>query len=1049
MEKILNILKSYSIDVLEMKDYLTVQVRTALSGMIACGRQHRIYLPFKTSEEHVLDYGTKVPNTIFAVMSRFVKKGEKLHPAEVVYLDHVKRMDLVKVSHGGWEAVQDINLASKHPTIDTAFVCRLWDCMEVDLHRTIQLDKRRIKEKPGSNGFTSTNGSMLYLVTHFSTLGIKRQGDWLMWQDRIMFNRPYDQFLSDMTPQKSQFVDLAAIPQDTSAILQAQMVYGTQIVDHQFVKGPDSAHLSRITSSIPFIEMMAGTRAVVARARYQALKLQNEEDPFIQVAGAPYISGVNVLAARTKEVPSDTFIVSETCAKNKLYSVEEIEFEVTLPANTPFEIHAKVMEPDLAAASKAFNALRNTVNKGAVLVSYFTPGTAVKMIEVQKSPEEIKDGESLTKQVVAPDFEGAQAGKQQRLIRSRNNFVPTEIIVKEDAAYRKLPVTIIQFKGYSVTTAKAGSKAMDLFGSKGTIQVWPDARMPLVETAEGNWVALDMMYSPSIYKRKIGLAVRAEEIISLNSEGAVTVKPDISHKEVIEMIRGKSRMYTVKFSDGRERTLPVGYHFIHHLNHDPRSKFSNGMNNADNGPKLTIIDKMLYHGHKIDVYREDYSKAEVIARSLGYTIDSRGSVPIIVSAAPPADDECIDITKRLERKYLHMEVHLIPKELVEGTVADHRLWEGNMYGRIQAPNCATIYLPPGLMRPIVGHDNSLILTSELHTANAIISEIESLNFQLSASDRKAAVNDKRVDEQKRKIQMRSDVLRQQLFRRLGLYTREGFFPRMKGISGVVVVNNNLGDDEVGIPRAVVAKHFRESQMVMVRRHPIHRKFNSPIMKVRATDTQWVIQLNENVLKMLDGDSDGDLIEVVKVNVPEEVAEALKSSNLLKQWGDISGKKKATRNKIDAELGWAQYTLKTFTALSGGIAIRLGEVAMEQDFGREEVEEVYHATAQHSLNAKHSTDQYRIGLISKISEALLSKRKKNPQEAARLINEYMGWEGTERGHIIEKLCATEPARDLALVRKKVPADFVSIFSKSEYIHDELDTIQSDTLLAEAG
>lgn len=197
------------------------------------------------------------------------------------------------------------------------------------------------------------------------------------------------------------------------------------------------------------------------------------------------------------------------------------------------------------------------------------------------------------------------------------------------------------------------------------------------------------------------------------------------------------------------------------------------------------------------------------------------------------------------------------------------------------------------------------------------------------------------------------------------------------------------------------------------------------------------------------DSDGDLIEVIRVNLSEEVAETLKASNLLRQWGDISGKKKATRNKIDAELGWAQYTLKTFTALSGGIAIRLGEVAMEQGFGREQIEEVYHATAQHSLNAKHSTDQYRINLISKISEALLSKRKKNPKEAAKLINEYMGWTDTEDGEIIERLCTTEPARDLALIRKKVPVEFASIFSKTEYIHDELDTIQSDTMQAEAG
>lgn len=282
------------------------------------------------------------------------------------------------------------------------------------------------------------------------------------------------------------------------------------------------------------------------------------------------------------------------------------------------------------------------------------------------------------------------------------------------------------------------------------------------------------------------------------------------------------------------------------------------MNNIENGPKLTIIDKMLYHGHKLDMYREDYSKAEMIARSLGYTLDTRGSVPIITPAAPLGDEECIDITNRLERKYLNMEVHLIPKELVVGTVADQRLWEGNLYGRIKTPNHGYIYLPPGLMRPIVGHDNSLILTSELHTANAVISEVESLSFQLTAGERKAPINGARVEEQNRKIQMRCDVLRQQLFRRLGLYTRDGFFPRMKGISGVVVVNNNLSDDEVGVPRAVVLKHFRESQTVMVRRHPIHRKFNSPVMRVRAMDTQWVIQLNEQVLKMLDGKLYGDV-----------------------------------------------------------------------------------------------------------------------------------------------------------------------------------------------
>jgi len=961
-----------------------------------------------------LEYGPfRVPNTNMGVLERSVKDYEMLYPAEAVYIRTLglsAESMYMRPYRGSWVAQKNFKILQGVTNVDNGFYCKLSDAVLLELERGLTIDRARAN-KNGFPGFTTTNGALLNLLSKYSSLGLQRERERLIWDSRVVYNTPYS------AEDESFAVDFTAVPQDVDANQKAQLVDGVDIIESSLVKSQDEHDYSKISSGIPFAGLCNQKRLMVARARYQAMKPLRNEVPYVKNKGGYDLPGINAITLISREIPDDSFIVSKSLAK-RLFAVEEITMTYTVPTNTPILMTIAPMEKDLVNASLAMEVMKNKISKGGTLFTYRRLTDIPKEFTI-----------------------GANEGIETVNVRTSRPFTPTEVTIED--GFAKLPVQVVKIKGFCATTLKVGSKLMDRFGMKGTVsKIVPDMEMPKVYV-KYKWIPVDMMYSPKSLKRKVYAAHRFEGIMGMGMMQISDDSHEIEHcqtlESALEEVKGLPRMYTINKLDGNGLSeAPVGVHYIHHLDHDPKQKFNVGISDsAKNGCKLTFVDKYHYRRLEINLGREDYREASQVAMALGYSIDTSGNTPRLKPACE-YPKQVVKINRKVDRTHLHRELHTIDPKDIENTVADRVFWnESETYGAVETCK-GRILIPPSMSEPIISHDNSLVLSTELITANAIVAEQDSINY-LKKEKRDPSRNETR-------LKMLIDRYHRQLSKRMSAYMRKGYFQRVPGICGVVVINNDLSDDEVGIPEWVHQRYFKRTSFGLVRRHPIHRVYNTPLMKVRPMKDNHVIQLNERVIEMLDGDTDGDLVEVVQIGKITDNMLNYLPSKLLKGRTDIAEKKLNTREIASGDIGWSQHRLKSYTALSGGIALKAMEQVSVAGYGFKQVTEMYHDMAQTSLNCKHSSNQ---GKLLKI-EAISRKYGKHPDQAALLAVEYMEWEGTKDGRRLEAIMSVLPPMELALIRKNVPLEIHSKIARTSVVHyqDELSVVQNANLKEES-
>ena len=99
---------------------------------------------------------------------------------------------------------------------------------------------------------------------------------------------------------------------------------------------------------------------------------------------------------------------------------------------------------------------------------------------------------------------------------------------------------------------------------------------------------------------------------------------------------------------------------------------------------------------------------------------------------------------------------------------------------------------------------------------------------------------------------------------------------------------------------------------VLRRYPIHRVFNNIAIKM-VKGSGSVIQIHPDTMKLMDGDSDGDIyyLAFIKRHVDTgRIWDKYKPTSLMKGVTDISIKKKQVRHGYSSKnLRWAQNELK--------------------------------------------------------------------------------------------------------------------------------------------
>lgn len=1055
IRKVEELLAKYSLSVVDRRgtEFLVTKVHP-LDGLIKFDENlenecdvYNIHIPIPRLDGFI-QYGTyRMPNTCMGMLHRTVEHGDKLHPVEVAYLFHRRgeaALDVLNPIRGGWKlrylrpvrsrrggtrnASGVMHFGSGRNSVDDGWYCRLSDLILIELERGLIIDERR-SQRPGFIGYSTTNGSLLNILGKYSEFSTQRksEADYYL-KDSVHYNVPYPR------EDVSQFVDLSVVPQDVKATIRAALIYGTKIAPDGSLYNNKNYKVARLNTGIPFLNLVNARRITVARARYQALGMAKKELPLVRAQKERTIPGANMLTLRSEMAPEDSFIISESAAK-RLLSVEEIELSYVVPRNTTINMSANPIPEDEAKLSLQLGTMReNKIERNGVLFTYHRLRGHVENLE-----------------------DGINADRQLMQVRTTVGLTPTRVEVED--TYSRMPAQVVKIKGLRTTQLKVGSKLMDRYGNKGTVcKILPDQQMPKVYEDE-DLVPVDMVYSPKIWKRKIGAAVKFEGMLGMASrklDTEIVFDSDWSQwnlEEVLEQVKGLPRLHTVVHMDGTQEKAPVGVHYVHHLNHDPKSKFKVGMHRVEtNGCRLTLVDKLHYERLGMRNLEGDYRRAREVALALGMEIDTSGKVPKPV----PTEDtpsEVLDITRRMNRVHLKSELHCIPESDLHNTVADPRMWNNpTTYGRIETCQ-GTIYIPPGLTEPIMGHDNSLVLASELETANAVLAEEMWIRRQ-RGQRRNTATNEARLRNLINKYQSR-------LAKRLCGYIRESYYKRVRGIGGVAVANTDLSLDEVGIPEAVYKRYFKHSKLVMVRRHPIHRAYNTLVMKVVPIKDKHVIEINPDTIALEDGDHDGDLIEVIPINMPRGRLKKYMPSSMLKGHTDIGGKKSTEREQISGELGHSQHDIKYYTALSGAIAINISDNVVAAGYGLKQLFELYHFMAQTGLNAKHNSEQERLRMIQQISSAI---NRGNLNQAVDIAIRFMGWEITDPKEIrkngiqvgdkyltkdgarLKGILSKEAPVELGLVRKTIPQSVSDVLGIriSRDDDEELSQIQSADL-----
>lgn len=925
--------------------------------------QYSVNVPFINENNNIVYNQTEMNNRIFGCINRNIKAGDVLLPWEVLYLESKGLKDQgAEAGLNFWTAKCDIKLRPQKDVhgdndgnLDKAFYCRVSDVIRIELERTLIMDRQRAT-KPGFSGFAATNGAMLDLVSRYCTFGeavnAHRTG-------LITYNTDYPVFA------KGNLVDLANVSQDTKAIREAGLVLGVDIIDHRLVQ-KEGSHMSRshVLSHIPYSKQMNATRGVVARALSQALPLKYAELSNVRMEGAGNVPGINVVTLRDDNYPQDSFKLSKSAAR-RFGSVRKVNEQYVVPRFANVVLVAPMVNSEDFNVASAMDqeAALATVRSGSVLFTYTRNATPM--------------GGSTVQSLI-------MAEKEVVPVTSNKDMILTGFEVIE--GYSKRDVYLVNITGYEVSPIRIGSKLMDRFGNKGTVNaIVDDEEMPMIKA--GNHVLqVDMIYNPTIYKRKIALSYKSEEIQALAAHllqldgqmEQVVYEEEPSTKEILET-NSELKVPTYIVGKDMQRTFKAGVHHVSHLDHAPERKLMYGWT----VPKVSSLDRDMLR--KLNV-RMDKNIHMQQTKDLAYALDCEVTFDNdgiqYRQGAIPVTRRYNCITKRLNQNLLSEELSLVNKSDLEGTVADPEYRETWCMVRTAVGD---VRIPPVLMLPRMTEWGGIGLNKEMVQINAIIAEQISLEYCQTRG----------LDTTRPMIRLRMLVgrFKEIMSVQLGRIARQAYEPRVPGCHGVGVTNTKLSEDVIGVPERILKwmrKHNFRQDIAVVRRNPIHRIFNTPVMKIIPVKG-YALQLHPNTMKLMDGDSDGDLYELVFLNAYKEmhgVFDKYKPTSLWKGHTDIVAKKKNERRAFDASLGNSQFTLKMYTAIAGSVAIELHEVAKQIGYGKKEACELYHFMAQMALNVKHSGANEAMSIIQKLHAMIVSRKTEIKTDELRKMIEFV-------------------------------------------------------------
>ena len=962
---------------------------------------------------------TRMVDSYVGVLSRDIKAGEILDISEVAYINEQLQEDspknilggygyllnVLKPTFNGWVAKRDITLAKDLKKIDDAAVYTLSEISVFELIRGLYLDSSKFG-KPGWIGFRATNGALLSLLARHDAVTHREDNKLKQYSETIRFNRPIG------TNEASNFVDLANVPQSEEAIKRLTCNENVTIVNNRFSLSENMNKYSYLLNGTPLRSFMNQKRLLVQRTSQSALNMSEYEYPYLYVDNSNNIHGRNAISYRDSTLAGDTFHVSKSFAKNML-GYKEIERYFIVPANTkikPEAISQKVSREEIMMGLK-LGVASNKVRKTDTLFTYtrqkLGTGLSKQSSEIQEKYghlyKNLKD-EQLLKQINNEiDMEilkhNIEANKEV-IAEYGLEFTPTGWS-SYDANAPGGNVTMVRVTGIQVTSLKVGSKMIDRYGNKGTVaKVIDDSLMPhiLINDVE---IPVDIMYNPTIYKRKIGLAFKTEELLALDASIHDLDGTDIALldgtetlKDIKSYLSAVPHSYKLRIGDKIHDSFKVGIHYMYHLDHDPERKF-----NLLKGSKISFIDRIWFKKMGFDI-KTPLTSSMDIARSLGYKLEikptlnenmshlaklklklsdkSIDNIPVLVKLE---DDNLesvnyISIRHRLNRDLLRRNLYSLSQKDIESTVADPLL--DTKWGKIPVFN-VDLWIPPGLIRSFVTNTGKLVLPDELITLNAILSEIHSIKH--------LKLNNKDYTIQGKKLKKLVSRYETEMLNRLNATIRSEYFPRISAARGVVVNNDDLSIDEIGIPRKAL-KYFQKkglnTKYGIVKRHPVHRLYNMPIVRFVPVDG-YAFQANEQLMDLLDGDTDGDLVEIIPLHnrKPSKYFTKYKPSVLLLGHTDIKTKKKTRRELLTSLLSYDQHDLKRYTAISGALAIKLINRALTVNYGFTQVAQLYHFMAQTSLDFKHI--RRNIKVIDDIST--ITNKTLYMKPTANAVNEF--------------------------------------------------------------
>lgn len=1004
--------EDYTAKIKAVFDSFGLKVHSFEAGKAAVELQEKvyeIYLPY-LSINNELVYGlTKLSDPVLGMITRVAQKGEEILPIEAYYLfkkyGYEGMQAFAEPGYGAWKAKpKALKLGSSHKTVDTGFYARVSEVLIVELVRGIAQDIKRA-ERPGFSGFSCTNGAIQHLVSKYCIFG-----------ERVNHYSKSRVILNTEIPlgETSAFLDLASVPQDLDATSKFNLVHGVKVVNNTLVPTKKLLDSSYVLSATPLRQFVNEKRMVVQRAASQALRLFKKESPIVRNVGSAFLPGVNGIYLRSDEAPVDSYIVSASFAKRML-AVEKVEWVFRLPPNT-------TVIPMVSLSSE--EEILMSLNLGAVpkMVAPNKPIFRYVHTELGET-HRFLHGDNQQKSDLL--------NKEKSFVEvlAKEHFVPTSIQTSS-GFWDRGPCTLCKVQGFQVTTLKVGSKVIDMYSNKGTVcEIRDDELMPIVHVDDEWGYRVDVIYNPSIYKKKVGFAYKASSLLGLSAyitegtkrERTVFLHNKMSLKEVLATLKQKARrFFYVTYKEQTWSSAKVGLQYFLHLDHDPEKKLRF---NSVERCRLTFVDRQILKKMSFRI-APDFKRANAIGQAIGIKVETspKGDLPVFLPDSGSKDrvlEQAFEITQKLDKELLKLDISLVPPEALEGTVADQRLKDTPGFVSTEFGKVVT---PPGMLAPLVGHRNSLVLPTELVCLNAIVAEQASINWVRGRyKQTESPYWESKLEAGKTKLKNLIEQYQWKLMERFLTESREGYYRKIPGIYAVATADNSLPMNTVGIPAKIYNKLRSFSrEYAVIRRHPVHRVYN--VVPVKIVPAQGsTIRLNEKLMGMLDGDFDGDCVEILFVR-PSQVQTLARYNpeGLLKGHTDIAKKKLANRSARTSALAYDQKELKKYIALAGAIGIRLFERAQSLGYGFTQVSTLYHFMGQSALNIKHTSAGGTITAVEKLSRHFLLEDPKGQLKLSEFLEIVKGFGITEKKDLrkMAGIFAGKADKSLSILRNKV-------------------------------